>query len=174
MKKNINKKRGTVLWITGISGSGKTTISKLIYKKFQKKYGPTIIFQGDELRKIFKFKDYSKLGRISNGLIFSDLIKKISEQGINVIISVIGMFDIIRNRNRKNIDNYIEVYIQCKISNVLKKTKKRHYRSKKDIVGIDIKPEFPKKPHIKIVNNFKKSPKIMSEEILHKIDKNFI
>ena len=50
MKKNINKKRGTVLWITGISGSGKTTISKLIYKKFQKKYGPTIIFQGDELR----------------------------------------------------------------------------------------------------------------------------
>ena len=86
MKKNINKKRGTVLWITGISGSGKTTISKLIYKKFQKKYGPTIIFQGDELRKIFKFKDYSKLGRISNGLIFSDLINKISEQGINVII----------------------------------------------------------------------------------------
>jgi len=84
------------------------------------------------------------------------------------------MFDIIRNRNRKNIDNYIEVYIQCKISNVLKKTKKRHYRSKKDIVGIDIKPEFPKKPHIKIVNNFKKSPKTMSEEILYKIDKNFI
>ena len=104
----------------------------------------------------------------------AQLIKKISEQGINVIISVIGMFDIIRNRNRKNIDNYIEVYIQCKISNVLKKTKKRHYRSKKDIVGIDIKPEFPKKPHIKIVNNFKKSPKTMSEEILYKIDKNFI
>ena len=75
MKKNINNKRGTVLRITGISGSGKTTISKLIYKKFQKKYGPTIIFQGDELRKIFNFKDYSKLGRISNGLIFSDLIK---------------------------------------------------------------------------------------------------
>ena len=173
MKKNLKNKKGTVLWITGISGSGKTTISKLIYKKFQKKCGPTIIFQGDELRKIFKFKDYSKLGRISNGLIFSDLIKKISDQGINVIISVIGMFDIIRNRNRKNINNYIEVYIQCEISNVLKKTKKKHYKNKKNIVGIDIKPEFPKKPHIKIINNFKKSPKNMSEEILNKIDKNF-
>ena len=60
MKKKINKKKGIVLWVTGISGSGKTTISKLIYKKFQKKYGPTVIFQGDELRRVFQLNDYSK------------------------------------------------------------------------------------------------------------------
>ena len=111
MKKKINKKKGIVLWVTGISGSGKTTISKLIYKKFQKKYGPTVIFQGDELRRVFQLNDYSKKGRINNGLIFSDLIKKISDQKINVIISVIGMFDVIRNKNRQNIKNYIEIFI---------------------------------------------------------------
>ena len=169
MKKKKIKGKGVVLWITGVSGSGKTTISKLIYKKFKQIYGPTIILQGDELRKILNFKDYSRLGRINNGLIFSDLLKKISNQGINVIISVIGMFDIIRKKNRKNLKNYIEIYIQCKISKVLKKTRKKHYKTKKNVVGIDIKPEFPKNPDIKITNNFKETPKKLSDKILKKI-----
>tara|TARA_B110001450_G_C17315863_1_gene357345 strand:+ start:329 stop:484 length:156 start_codon:yes stop_codon:yes gene_type:complete len=43
MKKLTNKKKGTVLWITGISGSGKTTISKLVYKKFQKTMSEEIL-----------------------------------------------------------------------------------------------------------------------------------
>lgn len=169
MKKILNKRKGIVLWITGISGSGKTVISKLIFNKFAKKYGRTIIFQGDELRKIFQFKDYSKQGRINNGLIYSDLLKKLSDQGINVIISVIGMFEKIRNKNRKILKNYIEIYIQCKVSKILKKTGKKHYKVKKNVVGIDIKPEFPKKPDIKITNNFKETPKKLADKIFKKI-----
>jgi len=169
MKKKIDKKKGIVLWVTGISGSGKTTISKLIYKRFQKKYGPTVIFQGDELRSVFQFKDYSKKGRINNGLIFSDLIRKISDQKINVIISVIGMFDVIRKKNRQKIKNYIEIFINSKIKDILKKTNKKHYKYKKNIVGLDIKLELPKNPEIKIMNDFTIDAKILADRVLSQI-----
>ena len=42
-----------ILWITGISGSGKTTIGKYFFKKFQKKYKNTLFLDGDEFRSIF-------------------------------------------------------------------------------------------------------------------------
>ena len=59
------------------------------------------------------------------------------------------MFDVVRKKNKKNIGNYIEIFIDCDISKILKKTKKKHYKIKNNIVGLDIKPEFPKKPDIK-------------------------
>lgn len=165
----LNKKKGIVIWITGISGSGKTTISKLIHKDFEKKYGKTLIFQGDELRKILQLKSYSREGRINNGLIYSELLRNITSQKINVIISLIGLFKKIRKRNRKIIENYVEVFIKSNISKVIKNSKKKHYRNNKNIVGIDIKPEFPDNPDIKINNNFNKEPKKLSRELLKKI-----
>ena len=51
----IYKKYGIVFWVTGISGSGKSTISKKVYPFIKKKFGPTVILSGDNLRKIFKF-----------------------------------------------------------------------------------------------------------------------
>ena len=44
MKKN---NKGTLFWVTGFSGSGKTQISKKIYPQIKKKYGPTVFFSGD-------------------------------------------------------------------------------------------------------------------------------
>ena len=50
--------------------------------------------------------------------------------------------------------------------------KKRIYKNfSKNIVGIDIIPEFPKSPNITIVNNFNKSIKHLSDELLKKIKK---
>ena len=124
----LNKKKGIVVWITGISGSGKTTISRLIHKDFEKRYGKTMIFQGDELRKYCNSAVTSRR-RINNGLIFR-IIKKYHNQKINVIISLIGLFKKIRKRNRKIIENYIEVFIKTSISKVIKNSRKKHYKNK--------------------------------------------
>ena len=48
----LKKNKGIVFWITGLSGSGKTTIGKKIKTKIIKSYGPTIVFNGDDIRKI--------------------------------------------------------------------------------------------------------------------------
>ena len=50
--------------------------------------------------------------------------------------------------NRKYIDNYLEIFINTKLNKIIMKNKKKTYKNNANIVGFDIKPEFPKNPHI--------------------------
>ena len=80
------------------------------------------------------------------------------------------MFDCIREWNRKNIPNYVEIYIKSDIKKIIKTGKKRTYKDfKTNIVGLDITPELPKSPNIIIENNFKKNILQLSSELLKKI-----
>ena len=66
-KKKINKKYGILFFITGLSGSGKTTISNKIKKKIEKLYGPTFVFTGEKIRSALKYNGYSKDERTQIG-----------------------------------------------------------------------------------------------------------
>ena len=166
----INKNKGILFWITGLSGSGKTSNAKLVKNKISRLYGPTVIMSGDDLRKILNLKSYDKDSRLQNGIKFSKLCKFITNQNINVIFAVVGLFDKIRLQNKKNINNYVEIYIKSNIKKIIKKKKKKiYFKNQKNIVGIDIAPEFPKRPHITVENNFKKPMKKLSVEVINKI-----
>ena len=171
MKKKINKNKGILFWVTGLSGSGKTTISKKIKKDIVKFYGPSMLVSGDDLRKIFKFNKYTANERKVLGKYYSNFAKFITNQKINLIFAVVGMRDSTRYWNKKNIDNYLEIYIKTNIKTIIKANKKKIYHKKNsgDIVGINIKPELPKKADITINNNFKKSTDILSKELVSKI-----
>ena len=157
-KKSFNKKKGILFWITGLSGSGKTKISKKIKKKIIKNYGPTLLVSGDDLRKIFGFNKYDAKTRLLLSIKFCKFAKFITDQNINLIFAVVGLMNEPRNWNRKNIDNYVEIYIRSELNKIIRLKKKKIYHSKKKqkIVGLNIKPEFPNNPDITIVNNFKK------------------
>ena len=167
------KNYGTLFWITGLSGSGKTRISKKIHSHIKKQYGPTILFSGDDIRRIFSLRGYSYKDRIETVMKYSKLAKFITSQNINVIFAVIGMVDSIRNWNKKNIQNYVEIYIKSDLKQIIKKKQKKkiYNKIKKNIVGLDIKPDYPKKPHIVIYNNFKKNINSYSKELIIKINK---
>ena len=165
----INKKKGILFWITGISGSGKTTIAKKILKFIKKNYGSTIILSGDDLRHIFSLNKYSLTDREKIALSYSKFCKKITNQGINVIFATVSMFHKIRKYNIKNIENYFEIYIKSDLKKIIKLKKKKLYYKKKNIVGLDLKPEFPKKPIIIVNNNFLKSTETISLELSKKI-----
>ena len=61
----LKKNKGILFWITGLSGSGKTAIAEKIKNNISNKYGPTVNVSGDDLRKIFNFKKFSKKDRLS-------------------------------------------------------------------------------------------------------------
>ena len=165
----INKKKGIVFWITGLSGSGKTSIAKKIKKPIELKYGKTVLFSGDDLRNILNLKDYDKDKRLSYGKSYSKIVQNLSNQNVNVIIATASLFRELHNWNRKNIENYCEIYIKTKITNIKNfKKKKLYHKNKTNLVGIDIIPEFPLKPDIKILNYFNKSLEILSKTILKK------
>ena len=68
--------------------------------------------------------------------------------------------------------NYLEIFIKSDIQVLKKKKRKVFYQKKINYVwGIDLKPEFPKKPDITIINDFKKNIKSLTKELIFKIKK---
>ena len=166
------KNKGILFWVTGLSGSGKTQISKKIHSQIKKNYAPTILLSGDDIRKIFQLKGYSYKDRYDVVMKYCKLSKFITSQNINVIFAVVGMMHSVRSWNRKNIKNYVEIYIRSDLKKNIKKGKKRIYHQNIDnIIGLDIVAEHPKKPHIIINKNFKKDINAYAIELITKIKK---
>jgi adenylylsulfate kinase-like enzyme len=168
MKKNL----GILFWITGLPGSGKTTVGNLLLKNISKKYGPTILLSGDDLRKDFLLVGYKKKDRQKIGLMYSNFFLRLLKQNINIIFSGVVLSHKVQKHNRKNINNYIEIFIESDFSKNIKI--KKISKKNKNVVGIDIKPEYPKKPEIKIFNDFKKPLKTIAKEIFNLINKKSI
>jgi adenylylsulfate kinase-like enzyme len=169
MKKKINHNKGILFWITGLSGSGKTTIAKKIFPIIKKKYGPTVILDGDKCRKALNLWGFSYEDRLSNSKKFNKITKILTDQKVNVIFSLVCLMNKPRAWNRKHIDNYLEIFIDCELKKIIKKNKKKTYKKNNNIVGVDIKPEFPKKPDILIKNDFKTNTNSLSKILLKKI-----
>ena len=170
--KKINKNKGILFWITGLSGSGKTTLGKKIHKEVVREYGPTLMFSGDDIRRIFKLNGYENNERLEIAKKYSTFAKFITDQKINIIFAVVAMYDVPRKWNRLNIDNYVEIYIKSNIKSIIKLNKKKIYKKKNPgkLVGIDIKPQNPKKPSITLQNFFKLNSDEMSKILLSKIN----
>jgi adenylylsulfate kinase len=170
MKKKINKKEGIFFWITGVSGSGKSTFAKKIINNIRTNFGPSIILHGDDFRKFFKLNGYSRKDRLQVGKSYINFLKLIIHQKINVVFTVVGLLDELRALNKKTFKNYVEIYIQSDLKKIIKLERKKIYKNKlKNIVGIDTKAEFPKNPHIILKNNFNKSADIMASQLNAKI-----
>ena len=166
MKKiRIKKNYGILFFVTGLSGSGKSSISKELVKKIKKKYGPTFLYSGEKIRKVFSFNGYSRNDRIELG-----------KKNINLINYAIALLKILRTLKRKKIKNYIEIFIKADVKKIIKLNKKNKiYKArKKNIVGIHIKPEFPSNPHILIKNNYKKDAKKIASEIFLTLEKKIL
>ena len=97
------------------------------------------------------------------------MIHDISNQKINVIFCIVCLINKVQNYNKKNIENYIEIFIRSPLKKVRKFSNKKIYT--KNIYGLDIKPQYPSKPHIVINNNFNKSVENISKDLVAKIKK---
>jgi adenylylsulfate kinase-like enzyme len=175
MKKNsikIHKDKGILFWITGLSGSGKTAISRSLKNKIENKYGPTLILSGDDFRNTFTFKKYDFDSRLELAKKYLKFLKILIDQKINVVFAVIAMIAEVRKLNRKIFRNYIEIFINTEMKYLKKKNKKNLYKKNYiNVVGRDIKAELPKNYDIKINNNFKKDINLLATEIFLKINK---
>ena len=168
--KRIKKNKGILFWITGLSGSGKTTIAEKITNSISKKYGSTITISGDDLRKKLNFNKFSRKHRLIYALSYGKFCKYLTDKNINVIFSTVSLFHKVRKWNRAHINNYVEIYIESDIYELIKKKKKFFYKGNyKNIVGKNLKAELPKSPDIIIKNNFTNSLNKLSQELLKKI-----
>jgi adenylylsulfate kinase-like enzyme len=94
-----------------------------------------------------------------------------TDQNINIIFDLIGLYHKARSWNRKNIDNYVEIYIKTDIQKIIQFNKKKIYKNdRRNIIGLSIKAEYPKNPDIMIENNFDRPIKDLSKELIRKLN----
>ena len=79
-----------IYWFTGQPGAGKTTLAEKLVEYLN--VGNTIHIDGDDLRDIFKNKDYSENGRRANIQKAMDIAHFLNEKGYNVVASLVSPY----------------------------------------------------------------------------------
>ena len=156
-----------VVWIIGLSGSGKTYLAKNIFNNVK---GKKIIVDGDIVRNYITYNlKYTKKDRKKNSQLISDLCKFLEHQGFTVICSILSIFTDHQRVNRKKFKDYFQIFIKSNISNLKKRNIKKIY-NKKNVVGRNIKFPNPYKSDLIIKNNFAPYSQNKIDQIIKKIN----
>lgn len=161
-----------IIWIIGLSGSGKTKLSNELFKSKIIKNN-FISIDGDEFRKnISNDLGYSLEDRKKNAERISRIVNYLSKKKINIIVSVLSNYPEWLKWNKKNIKNYLQVYLKVEKKILFKRNKKNLYQSKKkNVVGKDIKFNEPKLNNLVLENNFKKNEILVFKKKILKLIK---
>lgn len=167
-------KKGRLFWITGLSGAGKTTIGTLIYTYLKKKESNVVFIDGDMIREVYQNTDYSEDGRRKISYTNMRLCKMLTDQGIDVIIAVIGLRSEYWKWNRENIENYYEIYLKVPMEVLITRDNKKLYQRAlnheiSNVYGVDMPFEEPSEPTVVVINDSSLSPDEVSEYIINEL-----
>ena len=170
------------LWITGLSASGKTTVSTLVHSTLLSHFTNLLLLDGDQLRRVFgkATGNYGRKERIETALTYSRLVKELSEQGAFVIIAVIGMHEEVYTWNNDNIDSYRDVFLDVPVEELFRRDPKGLYKKFKaneirNIAGLDLKIDMPQNPWLHVRWPDGGGPEEIASSIIHKlkVEENF-
>jgi cytidine diphosphoramidate kinase len=154
-----------VIKISGLTDSGKTTVSKKLLFILKQNDINVIHFDGDILRNIFNQNDkksYTKKDRINLGKQYANLCFFMNQQNINVIISTIGLYDEIGDYSRSIIKNYYEIFLDVPLNILQKRDTKNIYKKfsegkLKNVYGLDLHYDKPANADL-ILDNYSVTP----------------
>lgn len=154
--------KGTVYFFTGLAGAGKTTIGGLFYQRLRMRKANVFLADGDQTRNIFGRSGYSTEARKDAARRGFRLWKEMAEQGIDVVVCSIAMYDEIRAWNRENIPNYKEIYIRVTRETLYKRDQKQLYSSgRKEVVGVDLPFDEPTNADAIVQNDGQAMPDVI-------------
>ena len=137
-----------VIWLIGMSGSGKSTIASALYDNLKPGTKNLVYLDGDDFREMFRNDvDHTVAGRRKNAERISHTCHMLDRQGIHVIAAVLSIFPEWQAWNRATFSNYFEVFLDIPIATLVERDVKGLYAGAhegriKNVVGVDI--EFPR------------------------------
>lgn len=124
----LNEK-GFVLWFTGLPGSGKTTLAEKLKSILVSNGHRVEILDGDEIRKgLSKDLGFSKEDREKHNERVMFVAKLLSRNGVVTLVPLISPFREVRKKARGEIDNFIELYVDCSLDTAIKRDPKGLYK----------------------------------------------
>ena len=145
------------IWITGLSGAGKSTVSEALMPLLRENEACSILLDGDVLREVFgataiKGENHNREGRVKLAMKYAHLCRILSQQGVTVVIATISMFAEVHSWNREHISGYFEVYLPVPMEELRRRDPKLIY-SRYDsgqitnVAGLDLTVDEPLKAH---------------------------
>ena len=146
-----------VIWIIGLSNSGKTTLAKNVYRTAKCKGITNIVhLDGDEMRKLYGDNlGHDVSSRRTNSNRIQNFCRLLDSQEIHVICSILSIFPDARDWCRKTLSGFTEVYLECPISELVKRDTRGIYSNNngKEIAGLTLDFPIPEQPDLKISNS---------------------
>ena len=147
-----------VLWFTGLSGAGKSTIANLVEKKLARMNRHTFLLDGDNVRHgLNKDLGFTDADRVENIRRVGEVAKLMTDAGLIVITAFISPFRAERDMVRQMMKpgEFIEVHIDTPLADAEARDVKGLYRKArsgelKNFTGIDSPYEAPEDPEIRI------------------------
>ena len=166
----------TIIWIMGLSGSGKTTTAKYVIEKFRKSGETVVHLDGDDLRDALNQRaSYDQSDREKLALSYARLSHLIASQGPTVVISSIGLYSGVQSWMRENIDCYVEVFLDASMELLISRDSRGIYsRSVSEsgpVVGKDFSPQFPGNPELHLVIDGSMSVDVCGDAVLLAFEK---
>jgi adenylylsulfate kinase len=146
--------RGVTVWLTGLSGAGKTTISKALEQELRSRHPKVEILDGDIIREnLTKGLGFSKQDRDENIRRIGFVSHLLTRNGVVVLVSAISPYREIRLEVKERIGDFIEVFVNaplniCEERDVKGLYKKARSGEIKNFTGIDDPYEPPTSPEV--------------------------
>jgi len=152
---NSQKLKPAVLWFTGLSGSGKSTISERVYPILKERGYRVEHLDGDAIREIFPKTGFGKQDRIAHIKRVGYLASRLQAHGVFVIGSFISPYKESRDFVRNLCEDFVEIYISTPLEECEKRDVKGLYEKARNgeitqFTGIDDPYEEPKNPELEI------------------------
>lgn len=143
-----------VIWLTGMSGAGKTTLANLLHKEMLEQNLPVELLDGDVVRNFFQGDlGYSRLDRLANIKRITFAAMLLARNGVNVVVANIAPYYEARDFIRKNLPNYLQIYVKASVESLISRDVQGHYAKYANseltnLVGFDDVYEEPRNPNL--------------------------
>ncbi len=119
---------GYVLWFTGLSGAGKSTIAGLVVAQLRKRDAPVELLDGDEVRThLTHGLGFSKEDRDINVRRIGWVAGLLSRHGVGVVTAAISPYAAVRDEVRAMTTNFVEIYVDAPMEEVRRRDVKGLY-----------------------------------------------
>ncbi|NDJ23251.1 adenylyl-sulfate kinase [Nostoc sp. B(2019)] len=155
----LEKHRGVTIWLTGLSGAGKTTICRFLEIELRSQGYKIEVLDGDVVRQnLSKGLTFSKEDRDENIRRIGFVAQLLTRNNVIVLVSVISPYRAIRKEVKERIGDFIEVYVNaplevCEQRDVKGLYKKARAGEIKNFTGIDDLYEIPLEPDVECKTN---------------------
>ena len=164
-----------VIWITGLSGAGKTTLSEALWTQLKPVLPELASLDGDMVRRVFNCDlGYRESDRVKQIQRIRSIAIMLDTQGFIVLVAALYANEELLRWNRKNFKEYVEVYIDAPLWLVKQRDPKGLYAKAeagkmKDIVGLDIPWHVPSEPDFRVDATITQTPKTTAINLIKEI-----